>query len=99
MFAFGLPVRKVIGLEIVEGLLYGLLGTAVGVGAGALIVRWVTTSVISTTMPEMGMEVVVSGWTLATAVLMGVIAVAVAPLLTIRKLRRMDVPGTLRVVE
>jgi hypothetical protein len=30
---------------------------------------------------------------------MGVVAVAVAPLLTIRKLRRMDVPGTLRVVE
>jgi putative ABC transport system permease protein len=99
MFAFGLPVRKVIGLEIVEGLLYGLLGTAIGVGAGSLIVRWVTTSVISTTMPEMGMEVVVSGSTLLTAVVMGVVAVAVAPLLTIRKLRRMDVPGTLRVVE
>ena len=99
MFAFGLPLRRVIGLEIVEGLLYGLLGTAVGVGAGALIVRWVTTSVISTTMPELGMAVVVSGTTLLTAMLMGVIAVAVAPLLTIRKLRRMDVPGTLRVVE
>ena len=99
MFAFGLPVRRVIGLEIAEGLMYGLLGTVVGVGAGAIIVRWVTTSVISTTMPELGMEVDVSGATLVTATIMGVVAVAVAPLLTIRKLRRMDVPGTLRVVE
>ncbi|MDO8389784.1 MAG: FtsX-like permease family protein [Actinomycetota bacterium] len=99
LFAFGLPVRKVIGLEIVEGLLYGLLGTAVGIGLGAVVVRWVTSSVIATTMPELGMEVIVSGTTILTAMLLGVVAVAVAPLLTLRKLRRMDVPGTLRVVE
>ncbi|MBI5088058.1 MAG: ABC transporter permease, partial [Actinobacteria bacterium] len=30
LFAFGLPVRRVLVLEIVEGLLYGLLGTLVG---------------------------------------------------------------------
>ena len=99
LFAFGLPVWKVIALEIAEGLIYGILGTAVGVALGGLIVRWVTTSVMATTMPELGMEVVVSGSTLALAVAMGVLAVAVAPLLTVRRLRRMDVPGTLRVVE
>ena len=99
LFAFGLPVRKVMTLEIVEGLLYGMLGTAFGIGLGTVVVRWVTNSVIATTMPEMGMEVIVSGTTMLTAVLMGVVAVAVAPLLTLRKLRRMDVPGTLRVVE
>lgn len=99
LFAFGLPVRKVMGLEIAEGLLYGLLGTAIGIGLGTVVVRWVTNSVIATTMPELGMEVIVSGTTILTAVLLGVVAVAVAPLLTLRKLRRMDVPGTLRVVE
>ena len=99
LFAFGLPVRKVMALEIVEGLLYGLLGTAVGIGLGTVVVNWVTTSVLSTTMPELGMEVIVSGTTLVTAVLMGVVAVAVAPLLTLRRMRHMDVPGTLRVVE
>lgn len=99
LFAFGLPVRKVIALEVAEGLIYGILGTAIGVGLGSLIVRWVTTSVIATTMPELGMEVVISGSTVALAVLMGVVSVAVAPLLTVRRLRRMDVPGTLRVVE
>jgi hypothetical protein len=30
---------------------------------------------------------------------LGVVAVALAPLLTIRRMRRMDIPATLRVVE
>jgi hypothetical protein len=32
-------------------------------------------------------------------VLLGVVAVAVAPTLTVRRLRRMDIPKTLRIVE
>jgi hypothetical protein len=32
-------------------------------------------------------------------VVLSTIAVALAPLLTLRRLRRMDIPGTLRVVE
>ena len=99
LFAFGLPVRRVMGLEIAEGLLYGLLGTAIGVGAGSLILDWLMTSVLSSTMPEMTLDVIVSTQTVLTAVALGVIAVGVAPLLTLRRLRRMDVPGTLRVVE
>jgi putative ABC transport system permease protein len=46
-----------------------------------------------------GLDVAISPGTLATAFVLGVIAVAAAPLLTIRRLRRMDIPGTLRVVE
>jgi putative ABC transport system permease protein len=34
-----------------------------------------------------------------TAIVLGVLAVAIAPLPTVRRLRRMDIPGTLRVVE
>jgi putative ABC transport system permease protein len=41
----------------------------------------------------------VSAGTVLTAVVLGVVAVALAPLLTVRRLRRMDIPGTLRVVE
>jgi putative ABC transport system permease protein len=99
LFAFGLPLRRVVALETVEGLLIGLLGTAVGVGLGMLVVRWIVTSTLSTTMPDMGLDVVISGATVLTAVVLGVLAVAIAPLLTIRRLRRMDIPGTLRVVE
>jgi len=99
LFAIGMSRGRVIVLEVAEGLMYGLLGTAAGLAVGNLVVRWIVTSVVSSTMPEMGMEAVMSGATVLTAVVMGVVAVAVAPLLTVRRLRRMDVPGTLRVVE
>jgi putative ABC transport system permease protein len=99
LFAFGLPVRRVIGLETAEGTLTGLLGTAVGLAVGTLLVRWVTTSVLSSTVPEMSFDVVVSSSTIVTAALLGVIAVAVAPLLTVRRLLRTDVASTLRTVE
>ncbi|MGD9704401.1 MAG: FtsX-like permease family protein [Acidimicrobiia bacterium] len=99
LFAFGLPVRRVMALEIVEGLMYGLLGTAIGLGLGAWINRWLITSLMASTMPDMSMDVIVSTATVLTAIALGVIAVGVAPLLTLRRLRRMDVPGTLRVVE
>lgn len=99
LFAFGMERRRVLGLEIVEGLLIGLLGTVVGIGAGLLLNRWIITSTLGTTMPDMSLDVVVSAGTLLTAVGLSVIAVGVAPILTARRLRRMDIPGTLRVVE
>ncbi len=99
LFAFGMPVRRALALETAEGLLIGLLGTAVGIGAGLLLNRWIITSTMSTTMPDMAMDIVVSAATVVTAVALSVIAVALAPLLTARRLRHMDVPGTLRVVE
>ena len=99
LFAFGLPLRRVIALETAEGVLIGALGTAIGVGVGLLMVRWVITTTLRTTMPDMGLDVVISTGTIITAIGLGVLAVAIAPLLTVRRLRRMDIPGTLRVVE
>jgi putative ABC transport system permease protein len=37
--------------------------------------------------------------TYLTAAVLGVVAVALAPVLTLRRFRRMDIPATLRVVE
>ncbi|MCU0273296.1 MAG: ABC transporter permease [Acidimicrobiales bacterium] len=99
LFAFGLPVHRVLLLEIVECALYGLLGTALGILAGRWIHQWVMTSLLQSTMPDMRLDVVIGGGTVVTALVVGVGAVAAAPLLTLRRLRRMDVPGTLRVVE
>ncbi len=99
LFAFGMSWRRVLGLEMAEGLLIGLLATAVGVTIGLFLNRWIISSTWSTTMPDVGLDIVVSASTVLTAVALGVVAVAVAPLLTIRRLRRMDIPGTLRVVE
>jgi len=99
LFAFGLPLRRVMALETVEGLVHGLIGTAVGVGVGLGVVHWVARSIIASTMPDMSLDVIVSPGTVLAAAALGVVAVAAAPLLTIRRLRRMDIPSTLRTVE
>lgn len=99
LFAFGLPLRRVIGLETAEGLILGAAGTAVGVGLGFVVVRWVTDNIARTTMPDMSLDVVLSLATVLTAAALGIAAVGIAPLLTIRRLRRMNIPATLRVVE
>jgi putative ABC transport system permease protein len=99
LFAFGLPLRRVVRMDVTEGVLLGVLGTAVGVALGRAVLEWMATELIGNTIPELGLDVTISSATLATAVALGVIAVGVAPLLTVRRLRRMDIPGTLRVVE
>lgn len=99
LFAFGMPVHRVLGLEIAEGLVYGVLGTGVGLGIGAWINQWLMSSVMKSTAPEMTLDIVISTSSLLTAVTLGVVAVGIAPLLTVRRLRQMDVPSTLRVVE
>ena len=48
---------------------------------------------------DLNVEGFVSPTTVLTAVVLGVLAVGVAPLLTARRVRVMDLPATLRVVE
>jgi putative ABC transport system permease protein len=99
LFAFGLPFRRVLRMDVVEGLLIGLVGTVVGIVAGLAVLQWITTALVGSTMPELGLDVAISSSTVATALVLGVVAVGAAPLLTLRKTRRMDIPSTLRVIE
>jgi putative ABC transport system permease protein len=99
MFAFGLPLRSVLGMEVVESLLIGGLGTLVGLALGRLLLGWMIGSLLPDSFPDIGVVTSVSTATLVTAIVLGVVAVGIAPLFTIRKLRRMDIPSTLRVVE
>jgi putative ABC transport system permease protein len=80
-------------------MLIGLLATAAGVLMGVLILGWVINVSIEEVLPELGVIGSLSFGTVALAAFAGVGAMAAAPLLTIRRLRRMDVPSTLRVVE
>jgi putative ABC transport system permease protein len=50
-------------------------------------------------LPEIGVTTSLATTTLILALGLGVLTVALAPLLTARKLRRLDIPSTLRVVE
>ena len=99
MFAYGLPAGRVLMVSVVESLIIGVLGTIVGVVAGRLLLEWLLRVLLASTFPDIGMVVALSIPTLLTAVLFGVVAVAVAPVLTLRRLRRMDIPSTLRVME
>ena len=99
MFAYGLPPRSVLGMAITESAILGVISTILGVIGGYLLLQWVVLALIPATMPDLGMAAVIKPSTLAVAVSLGVAAVAVAPLLTIRRLRKMNVPSTLRVME
>jgi putative ABC transport system permease protein len=99
MFAVGVSVPVAAGLAVAEALLMGLAATALGVSAGLVLTGWVVRGVVPDTFPDVGVLVSLSGGSLFAAVLLGTAAVALAPLLTTRRMRRMDVPSTLRVVE
>jgi putative ABC transport system permease protein len=99
MFAFGVPVHAAARLAVIEGLLMGVTATALGVGAGLALTGWIVGVIVPETFPDIGVVVALSGGSVAAAVLLGTAAVALAPLFTARRMRRMDVPATLRVVE
>jgi putative ABC transport system permease protein len=86
-------------MAIVESVIIGIVATAVGVAAGFLVVGFMINVLIADTLPDLGMVVWVSRQTLLTAVALGIVAVALAPLLTLRKLLRMDIAATLKVLE
>jgi putative ABC transport system permease protein len=99
MFAYGVPVGRVLTNTVVESVIVGALGTAIGIGLGQLIVGYITRFMLPGTLPDVSVEPAVSTATILTAVGLGIIAVSIAPLFTVRRMRRMDIPATLRVVE
>ena len=99
MFACGVPVGRVVRGNVVEAAVTGLLGTVIGIALGWAVLEWITSTAVSETMPDLGILVSVGAGTYVIAVLAGVVAVSVAPLLTLRRLRRTDIPANLRVVE
>ena len=97
MFAHGVRVRKALRMAVVENTIIGVAATAIGFGGGLGMVWWIVN--VKNTMPDLGLTVELSPTTLVTLIVLGVLAVAIAPLFTVRRMRRMDLPGTLRVME
>jgi putative ABC transport system permease protein len=60
---------------------------------------WITEVQLQRSMPDLDVTAHLAPATLVTAFVLGVVAVAAAPLLLARRVRRMDVPATLRVLE
>jgi putative ABC transport system permease protein len=63
------------------------------------MVWWITQRVLTETLPDFGLEVVLTVGTVAMVGAIGILLVAAAPLLTTRRMVRMDLPRTLRLVE
>jgi putative ABC transport system permease protein len=98
MFAFGLPPRVVMSIAVVENALVGLLGTLVGIIGGYAGLRYIVSGFDEVT-PELLVEPTLSATTIVTTLVLGVLVVALAPLLGVRRELRMDIPAALRVVE
>lgn len=99
MFAFGVRLRTVLGMAVAESAIVGALATALGIVIGRVVLAWIVHRLLPGTMPDLTITEAVTGPTYVLAVTLGTGAVALAPLLTARKLRRMVVPDTLRIVE
>lgn len=98
MSAFGVRTRTIIAGLTEEGIVVGVLGTAIGVAFGSAAVRWLMAGT-GQEMPDLELISTVTVPTIATAFMLGVPAVGLAPLFTVRRLVRMDIPSTLRVME
>ena len=99
MLAFGVPERVLIRTAVVEGALLGLIATATGLAAGFFLEQWFITVLSPRVLPDIGLRVVLTPQSLLTVIALGVAAVALTPLLGWRRLRRMNLPSTLRTME
>lgn len=99
MFAFGVPVRAVVAIAVAESFVIGMLGTALALLPGYALLDWIVHSYLERTYTDFGVLISISTGSALVLTVVGVVAVALAPLLTVRALRHMDVAAGLRTVE
>jgi putative ABC transport system permease protein len=99
MLAFGVTTGRTIALAVAESLVAGILGTLAGLAGGYLVTSWVVNQTLPETLPDLGLLIEIAPASLLVAAGVGIVSVALAPLLSARRIRRMDVPSTLRVME
>ncbi len=99
MFAFGLPPRSGLRVAMTESTVTGVLGTLVGLAVGLAVAAWTVRELLSGVFPDLGLHTTLTTGSIVATLIIGVGAVTLAPLFTFRRLRRMDIPSTLRVRE
>ena len=99
MFAYGIPVRRVIANLSVEGLLLGVAAVVLGGLFGYALLLWMALFLMPNAIPEVGMIVSVRWWEMAMSFVLALAAIALAPVFPGRRLKNMFIPGQLRVME
>jgi putative ABC transport system permease protein len=99
MLAFGLRIRTVTRMQAVENFITGVLGTLLGIGVGYLVLMYIMNGQVEDMVPDINFAIEVSQTTLITAMILGILVVSLTPLLSIRRMWHMDIPGKLRVLE
>ncbi len=99
MFAFGLRIRTVTRMQVIENMLIGILGTIVGIILGWLALQAFISTRIEEQLENINFIIDISPTTILISAVLGVLVVALTPLLSIRKMMKMDIPSTLRVME
>ncbi len=98
MESFGVRVRTILRMSVVEAGIIGALGTLIGLGLGYLV-EGLLLRQTADQLPEVQFLTTLKPSSLVIALYLGIVVTAVAPLFTARKLRRMDISSTLRVME
>jgi putative ABC transport system permease protein len=99
MFAFGLPVRTVTRMQIVENIIVGIFGTLIGILLGWIVLQQFLAARVEEQLEDINLVTTLSPTTLLISMILGVGVVALTPILSIRRMLRMDIPSTLRYVE
>lgn len=98
MFAFGLRIRTVTRMQMLENCIIGVFGTFLGI-----VVGWAALSHMfiraQDQIPEIGLTILIAPETILIAAALGVLVVTLTPILSVRRMRNMDIPSTLRVME
>jgi putative ABC transport system permease protein len=82
-----------------EAAVIGGLGALAGIAGGYALLGWLVATTIPAVMPELGVTATLTGGSILAALLLGIAAITIAPLFTVGRMRRMDIPSTLRLVE
>lgn len=99
MFAYGVRIRTALRVAIVENLITSILGTVLGCVLGVAFLTVMLNRVFSEVLRDIDMTIAVHPLTFGVALIVGVAAAVLTPVLNLRKLSRMDIPSTLRVME
>jgi len=99
MFAYGLPIRIVTRMQMIENFVIGVMASAVGVLVGYGLLTIVLDALLESSLETITLEATLAPLTIVLAALVGIVTVTLTPLLSIRKMQRMDIPSELRVME